>query len=266
MSNYADLNCSNLLISQEGAVVTITINRPDKLNALNSETIQQLGRAFAAVKADPSARCAVLTGSGAKSFVAGADISEFASLAPTVAREFSLIGQRVFRAIETLGKPVIAAINGFCFGGGMELAMACHLRIAADNAKFGQPEINLGIMPGFGGTQRLPRLVGRSASLELCLTGAQISAERAYQLGVVSKVVPAAELIAAANAQANSFAQAAPIALRAIIDAIVYGEDMPLDQGLDYESQYFGLLTSTDDMKEGAQAFLQKRKAEFKGS
>jgi enoyl-CoA hydratase len=255
----------NITVVNDGAIAMLTINRAEKLNALNRQTIEELRHAFQAIRADTQIRAAILTGAGPKSFVAGADISEFATLAPHIAREFSLVGQRTFREIETLGKPVIAAVNGFCFGGGMELAMACTLRIAADHAKFGQPEINLGIIPGFGGTQRLPRLVGRSAALELCLLGTPITAERAYELGLVSKVVPAAELLAHAQSLAAQFAKAAPLALRGIMDAIVFGEDMPLDQGLDYESQTFGLLSSTEDMREGTTAFLEKRKAEFKG-
>jgi enoyl-CoA hydratase len=255
----------NIEVGIANQIATVTINRPDKLNALNRQTIEELRVAFAAIKADPEVRVAVLTGSGPKSFVAGADISEFAALEPVIAREFSLVGQRTFREIELLGKPVIAAINGFCFGGGMELAMVCTLRVATEHAKFGQPEINLGIIPGFGGTQRLGRLVGRSAALELCLTGTPITAERAHQLGLVSRVVLGADLIAEVQKLAMQLANSAPLALRAIMDAIVLGEDMPLEQGLDYESQTFGLLTSTDDMREGTQAFLAKRKPVFIG-
>ena len=255
----------NLVVTTAAKIATVTINRPDKLNALNRATILELAHAFAAIKADPDIRAAILTGSGTKSFVAGADITEFAGVEPAIARDFSLVGQRAFREIELLGKPVIAAVNGFCFGGGMELAMACTLRIAADTAKFGQPEINLGILPGFGGTQRLPRLVGRSAALELCLIGKPISAERAHQLGIVSNVYPAAELIAEVEKLGAQFAQSAPLALRGIMDAIIHGEDMPLAQGLDYESQTFGLLSSTADMREGTRAFLEKRKPEFVG-
>jgi enoyl-CoA hydratase len=255
----------NITVTTAAKIATVTIHRPDKLNALNRATIEELQHAFAAIKIDPNIRVAVLTGSGAKSFVAGADISEFAGLEPALARDFSLAGQRAFRAIELLGKPVIAAVNGFCFGGGMELAMVCTLRIACDNAKFGQPEINLGIIPGFGGTQRLPRLVGRSAALELCLIGKPISAERALALGIVSAVVPSDALMAEVEKLSLQLAQSAPLALRGIMDAIVYGEDMPLDQGLDYESQTFGLLTSTADMREGTKAFLEKRKPEFVG-
>ena len=259
------MSYQNLLITDAVAVRTVTLNRPDKLNALNSATMLELRHAFAEIKADAQVRVVVLTGSGTKAFVAGADIAEFSGLAPIDAREFSLIGQRTFREIETLGKPVLAAVNGFCLGGGMELAMACSLRIAADTAKFGQPEVNLGIIPGFGGTQRLPRLVGRSAALELCLTGMNINAERAHQLGIVSRVIAAAELTAEVNKLAVQLAGMAPLALRGVLDAVIYGEDLPLDQGLDYESQTFGLLTSTEDMKEGAKAFLEKRKAIFIG-
>ena len=259
------MNYSHITLTRDGRVATVTINRPDKLNALNHATIAELRHAFSEIKADVETGVAILTGSGPKSFVAGADISEFSQLDPVVARDFSLHGQRTFREIELLGKPVIAAVNGFCFGGGMELAMACTLRIAADHAKFGQPEINLGILPGFGGTQRLPRLVGRSAALELCLLGTPISAERALQLGIVSRVVPGTELAAETQKLATQLAASAPLALRGIMDAIVLGEDMPLDQGLDYESQTFGLLSSTADMREGTLAFMEKRKAEFKG-
>lgn len=255
----------NIIVTTAAKVATVTINRPDKLNALNRATIAELRHAFAAIKADPNIHAAILTGSGVKSFVAGADITEFAGAQPAAARDFSLAGQRTFREIELLGKPVVAAVNGFCFGGGMELAMVCTLRIAADTAKFGQPEINLGILPGFGGTQRLPRLVGRSAALELCLTGKPISAERAHQLGIVSGVIPAADLIGEVEKLCAQFAQSAPLAMRGIMDAIIYGEDMPLDQGLDYESQTFGLLTSTADMREGTSAFLEKRKPAFVG-
>jgi enoyl-CoA hydratase len=256
---------ANIILSTAGRVATVTINRPEKLNALNRATIEELRHAFAAIKANPEIGVAILTGSGPKSFVAGADITEFARLEPVVARDFSLVGQRTFREIELLGKPVIAAINGFCFGGGMELAMACTLRVAAEHAKFGQPEINLGIIPGFGGTQRLPRLVGRSAALELCLTGTPISAERAHQLGIVSRVCAPADLSAEVDKLALQLSKAAPLALRAIMDAIVLGEDMPLDQGLDYESQSFGLLSSTADMREGTTAFLEKRSPQFVG-
>ncbi|MEZ5469273.1 MAG: enoyl-CoA hydratase-related protein [Lysobacterales bacterium] len=256
---------ANLLIHDQDAVRTITINRPDKLNALNQATLLELRQAFGEARADASVRVVVLTGAGPKAFVAGADISELAEQSAVGAREFSLVGQRMMREVETLGKPVIARLNGFTLGGGMELAMCCHLRIAAEQVKLGQPEINLGIIPGFGGTQRLTRLTGRAAALELCLLGSPISAERAFQLGIVNRVVPAAELDAEVAKVASQLAKAAPIALRGILDAVIHGADMALDQGLDYESQGFAVTASTEDMHEGTRAFLEKRAPEFKG-
>ncbi len=259
------MNESNLLISNQGAVRTIAINRPEKLNALNQATIAELDVAFRAAKADDSVRALILTGSGPRAFVAGADISEFSTLAAVTVREFSRAGSKTFRMIETLGKPVIGAINGFCFGGGLELALACSIRIAADTAKLGLPEITLGVLPGFGGTQRLPRLIGRAAALELTLTGAPVSAERAVQLGFVNRAVAAEQLSDEAQKLAQQFAVSAPHALRAILDAVIHGEDMPLDQGLEMESSLFGLVASTLDMREGTSAFMEKRKASFTG-
>ena len=260
------MSYSNLLVADQDAVRTITIHRPDKLNALNQATILELRQAFAAARADSSVRVVVLTGAGPKAFVAGADISELVTQSPVGAREFSLIGQRMMREVETLGKPVIARLNGFTLGGGMELAMCCHLRIAADHVKLGQPEINLGIIPGFGGTQRLTRLTGRAAALELCLLGAPISAERAFQLGIVNRVVPAADLDAEVAKVAAQLARSAPHALRGILDAVIHGGDMALDQGLEFETQGFAVTVSTQDMHEGTRAFLEKRPAVFKGS
>lgn len=260
------MSYSNLLVADQDAVRTITIHRPDKLNALNQATILELRQAFAAARADSSVRVVVLTGAGPKAFVAGADISELVTQSPVGAREFSLIGQRMMREVETLGKPVIARLNGFTLGGGMELAMCCHLRIAADHVKLGQPEINLGIIPGFGGTQRLTRLTGRAAALELCLLGAPISAERAFQLGIVNRVVPAADLDAEVAKVAAQLARSAPHALRGILDAVIHGGDMALDQGLEFETQGFAVTVSTEDMHEGTRAFLEKRPAVFKGS
>jgi enoyl-CoA hydratase len=255
----------NLLIADNGAIRTITIHRPDKLNALNHATILELDSAFRAARAAPQVRVVVLTGAGAKAFVAGADIAELTALTSVEARDFSQAGQRMMRGVETLGKPVIARLNGFTLGGGMELAMSCHLRIAADTVKMGQPEINLGIVPGFGGTQRLTRLCSRSAALELCLLGAPITAERAYQLGIVNRVVPAAELDAAVDAVAQQLAASAPHALRGILDAVIHGGDMALDQGLEFETQAFAVTTATEDMREGTRAFVEKRKAQFVG-
>ncbi len=260
------MSYANLLIEDQDAVRTITVNRPDKLNALNHATIGELQRAFDAARSDASVRVLVLTGAGPKAFVAGADISEFASATPVQARDFSEAGQRMMRGVETLGKPVIARVNGFALGGGMELAMCCHLRIAADNAKLGAPEINLGILPGFGGTQRLTRLTGRAAALELCLLGAPITAERAFQLGIVNRVVPAAELDAEVARVAAQLARSAPHALRAILDAVILGADMPIDQGLSYETHLFAVTASTEDMREGTRAFLEKRAAVFRGN
>ncbi len=260
------LNYANLLIEDHDAVRSITVNRPDKLNALNHATIGELQHAFDAARSDTGVRVVVLTGAGAKAFVAGADIGEFANATPVQARDFSEAGQRMMRTVETLGKPVVARVNGFALGGGMELAMCCHLRIAADTAKLGTPEINLGILPGFGGTQRLTRLTGRAAALELCLLGAPIGAERAFQLGIVNRVVPAAELDAEVRKLATQLARSAPHALRAILDAVIFGGDMALDQGLSYETHLFATTASTEDMREGTRAFLEKRAAVFRGS
>lgn len=254
-----------LLIDDLGAVRRITLNRPDKLNALNRATLTELHAAFAAVAVDPAVRAVLLTGAGPKAFVAGADIAEMNGLTAIEARDFSRHGQALMTRIERLGKPVLAALNGFALGGGLELAMACHLRIAADTAKLGQPEVNLGLIPGFGGTQRLLRLAGRAATLELCLLGAPISAERALHLGIVNRVVPAAELEAAALALAGQLADAAPQAVRGILDAVLVGGEAPIDVGLDYETQGFAIAFATEDMQEGTAAFLGKRKAVFRG-
>jgi enoyl-CoA hydratase len=256
----------NLLIEDQAAVRTITIHRPDKLNALNQATLWELRKAFWEARNDAGVRVIVLTGSGAKAFVAGADISELATATPLQAREFSQAGQRMMREVELLGKPVIARLNGLALGGGMELAMCCHLRIAAEHVKVGQPEINLGIVPGFGGTQRLTRLTGRAAALELCLLGTPISAQRAAELGIVNRVVPAAELDAEVGKLAAQLARSAPHALRGILDAVIQGADMGLEQGLEFETQTFAMLVSTDDMREGTKAFMEKRAAVFTGS
>src|SRR5689334_19033972 len=217
----------NLLLERDGAVATITINRPRVLNALNTATIDELRRAILELKADETARVVILTGAGEKSFVAGADINELAVQTPTSGREHALTGQHVFDVIENLGKPVIAAINGFALGGGCELAMACTLRLAADTARLGQPEISLGLIPGYAGTQRLPRLVGKGRAMEMILTGAPVSAEEAYRIGLVNRVVPAAELMTAARALAAQLATGAPVAMRYIINAINKGAQMP---------------------------------------
>ncbi len=256
---------SLLLTEDRGGIRTLTINRPDKLNALNSETLDALHQAFDAAAADDAVRVVVLTGAGGKAFVAGADISEMNGLTPVQGRDFSLRGQRMMRRVEKMPKPVIAAVNGFALGGGLELAMCCHLRLAADTTKLGQPEINLGLIPGFGGSQRLLRLAGRAATLELCLTGAPIDAVRARELGIVNRVVPAAELMDETMRLADQLANAAPLALRAMIDCVNIGGECGIEEGLEYESAQFGLVFSTDDMREGTGAFLDKRKPAFKG-
>lgn len=255
----------NLEIAQRGAVHTITVNRPDKLNALNRATLNELTLAFAQAAHDDAVRVVVLTGAGTKAFVAGADIGEMQGYSPVQAQGFSRAGQHLMTSIERLGKPVIARIGGFALGGGMELAMACHLRIASERAKFGQPEINLGLIPGFGGTQRLLRLAGRGAALELCLTGTTITAQRALELGLVTQVVAPETLDDAVNALADQLAAAAPLAAAGILDAILQGGETALDQGLEFETQGFALAFATEDMREGTTAFLDKRKPTFNG-
>ena len=254
-----------LLVDDADGIRTLRVNRPDKLNALNADTLDALDAAFAAADHDPEVRVVVLTGAGPKAFVAGADISEMNTLTPAQGRDFSLRGTRMMRRVEKLSKPVIAMVNGFALGGGLELAMCCHLRIAADTAKVGQPEINLGLIPGFGGSQRLLRLCGRAATLELCLTGAPINAERALQLGIVNRVVPAAELESAVMQLAGQLARAAPLALRGMLDCVNIGGECGIEEGLEYESAQFGLMFATEDMREGTSAFLEKRKPTFAG-
>jgi enoyl-CoA hydratase len=255
----------NLLVERDGAVLIVTINRPDKLNALNTKTVEELGHAMAAARADRDVRAIVLTGAGEKSFVAGADINELSTQSPVSGREHARSGQATFERIEKLGKPVIAAINGFALGGGCELAMACTLRLAADTAKLGQPEINLGLIPGYAGSQRLPRIVGRGRALELLLGGAPITADEAWRIGLVNRVVPAAQLMTEARALAQTLAAKPPIAVRYILDAVSAGLEMPFAEAQDYEATLFGLVATTDDMREGTRAFLEKRKPTFQG-
>lgn len=255
----------NLLTEDRGAIRTITINRPDKLNALNGETIGELSLAFEQARHDAAARVVVLAGSGEKAFVAGADIAELAKLNPIEARDRSRAGHALMRRIETLGKPVIARIQGFALGGGLEIAMSCHLRVASEKAKLGQPEINLALIPGFGGTQRLLRLAGRAATLELCLLGQPIDAARAMALGIVNRVVAAENLDEEVAAIADQLAASAPIALAGILDAVLAGGECAIDQGLDYEAQTFANCFASEDMREGTRAFLERRKAVFSG-
>ena len=259
------MSFTQLIVADDGALRRITINRPDKLNALDATVIDELTRAFDAAAVDEAVRVVVLTGAGPKAFVAGADIAAMSTLGVVDAREFSLRGQRLMSRIERLGKPVIAMVNGFALGGGLELAMACHLRIAADTARVGQPEVGLGLIPGFGGTQRLQRLCGRGPALELCLLGAPVDAARALQLGLLTRVVPAADLEAETTKLAAQLAAAAPLALRGVLDAVLLGGEMAIDMALDYESQQFAIAFSTEDMKEGTSAFLARRKPAFTG-
>jgi enoyl-CoA hydratase len=255
----------NLLFERDGAVAIVTINRPKVLNALNTQTLDELRRVFLDLKQDDGTRVVILTGAGDKAFVAGADINELAVQTPTGGREHALAGQHVFDAIENLGKPVIAAINGYALGGGCELAMACTLRIAAETAKLGQPEITLGLLPGYAGTQRLPRLVGKGNAMEMILTGALIGADDAQRIGLVNRVVSPALLMLETRKLADQLARSAPIAMRYIINAVNTGAEMPFADACQYEATLFGLIASTDDMREGTTAFLEKRKPEFKG-
>jgi enoyl-CoA hydratase len=255
----------NLLIERDHAVAIVTINRPKVLNALDISTLDDLRRAVLDLKRDDAVRVIVITGSGDKSFVAGADINELVANSPTSGRDQALAGQHVFDLIENLGKPVIAAVNGYALGGGCELAMACTLRIAADTAKFGQPEVNLGLLPGYGGTQRLPRLVGKGKAMELILTGAPISAAEAERIGLVNRVVPASVLMTEARSFAGILAAQPPLATAYIIHAINHGVEMPFAQACAYEATLFGLAFATEDMREGTRAFLEKRKPSFRG-
>ena len=259
------MSFENLLVERDGGVAIVTINRPKVLNALNTQTLDELRRAILELKRDAGVRAVILTGAGEKSFVAGADINELATQTPTTGREHAIAGQHILDLVEQLGKPVIAAINGYALGGGCELAMACTIRIAAETAKLGQPEINLGLIPGYAGTQRLARIVGRGRALELLLTGDQISAQEAHRLGLVNRVVPGAELMAEAKKLAATLAAKAPIAVRYILEAVHKGVEMPFAQAQIFEATLFGLVASTDDMREGTTAFLEKRKADFKG-
>ena len=261
----SSLTFENLIYEKKGAIAYVTLNRPKVLNALNTQTLDELRRAILDLKRDDTVRAVILTGAGDKSFIAGADINELATQTPVSGREHAMTGQHILDLIEHLGKPVIAAINGFALGGGCELAMACTIRIAADTAKLGQPEINLGLIPGYAGTQRLTRIVGRGRALELLLTGDQVTAQEAHRLGLVNRVVPAADLIPEAKKLAATLAAKAPIAIRYILEAVHKGVEMPFAQAQVFEATLFGLVASTEDMREGTKAFLEKRKPEFKG-
>jgi enoyl-CoA hydratase len=257
---------TTLLFELNNGIARVTVNRPDKLNALNATVIAELGDAVTRIETDAAVRGVILTGSGQKAFVAGADIAELTAQTPMEGQARAILGQQVFRRLERCGKPVVAAINGFALGGGCELAMACHIRIAAEHAKFGQPEVKLGIGPGYGATARLPRLVGKGRALELLLTGGMIDAAEAYRIGLVNRVVSADKLLAEAEALLRTILENGPLAIRACLEAVDAGLETSLDQALLLEANHFGLLSATEDMREGTKAFLEKRKPLFKGA
>jgi enoyl-CoA hydratase len=246
-------------------ILTVTINRPDKLNALNPEVMEALAAAFESARGDDAVGGVILTGAGEKAFVAGADVRIFTTFTPAGARAFAKKGQALFDRIENLGKPVVAAVNGFALGGGCELAMACTLRVASKTAKMGQPEVNLGIMPGYGGSQRLPRLVGKGRAFEILLTGDMVSADEAFRIGLVNRVVEPADLLPASREILKKILSKAPIAIRYVLDAVNAGLEMPFAAAEDHEAGLFGLCMATEDMKEGVGAFLEKRPAKFVG-
>ena len=255
----------NLLYEKRDQIAFLSFNRPKVLNALNRKTMEELGHILADAREDSEVRVLILTGAGEKAFVAGADISELAVQSPVSGKETALFGQGVLHQLETLGKPSIAAINGFALGGGCELAMACSIRLASKTAKLGQPEVKLGIMPGYGGTQRLARLCGKGAAHELCLSGEMISAEEALRIGLVNHVYEPGELLPAAEALAKKIIANAPLAVKFTMEAIERGAEMPLEEALFLEATLFGLVASTEDMREGTRAFLEKRAARFQG-
>lgn len=255
----------NVSYAKKGSIAYVTVNRPKVLNALNKKTWENLKTAFEDARDDGALRGVILTGAGEKAFIAGADISELTQVTSVEAEKSSTFGQEVLNLIENLGKPVIAAVNGFALGGGCETAMACTIRIAVENAKFGQPEVKLGVIPGGGGTQRLPRLVGRGRALQLILTGEMISAQEAYRIGLVNEVVPAADLITRAEAILKQIFANAPLAVKYSLEAVNKGLETSLSEGLSLEASLFGLCAGTEDKKEGTQAFLQKRAAQFQG-
>ena len=259
------LTLENVLYEKKGATAYVTVNRPKALNALNQRTWADLRTAFEDARADVAVRGVIVTGAGDKAFIAGADIGELAQVTALEAEKSTRNGQAVLDLIENLGKPVIAAVNGFALGGGCETAMACTIRIAADSAKFGQPEVKLGVIPGGGGTQRLPRLVGRGRALQLILSGEIISAQEAYRIGLVNEVVPLAELITRAEGILKQIFANAPLAVKYSLEAVNKGLQTSQDEGLSLEASLFGLCAGTEDKKEGTQAFLQKRAAQFQG-
>jgi len=255
----------NLLYDVRDSIAWITFNRPKVLNALNRQTILEFDHALDAAREDAAVRVLILTGAGEKAFIAGADINELAQMTPHAGQQSALLGQGALRKLETLGKPSIAAINGFCLGGGCEVALACSMRLASKSAKLGQPEVKLGITPGYGGTQRLPRLVGKGLAHELILSGEMISAEEALRIGLVNHLAEPAELLAACEALARKIIEKGRLAVRYAMDAIERGMEMPQDEGCYLEATLFGLCAASEDMREGTRAFLEKRPAQFKG-
>jgi enoyl-CoA hydratase len=259
------MNFENILFEKKGAIAYVTVNRPKVLNALNMATMEELRTAFTAIKDDRETRVAILTGSGEKAFIAGADIGELSKHDAISGKEYTHRGQSVLDLIENLGKPVIACINGFALGGGCEIAMACTMRLASENAKLGQPEVKLGIIPGYGGTQRLPRLVGKGIAMQLVLAGETISAQEAHRIGLVNEVTPAPELIPRAEAISQKIIANAPLAVQYAMEAVNKGMEMSLAEGLYLEAVLFGVVCTSEDKKEGTTAFLEKRPAQFKG-
>jgi len=255
----------NLIYEKKTGIAYVTVNRPAVRNALNAQTVRELKSAFEQVQNDGEVRVVILTGAGDKAFVAGADINELATQTPIVGKEFALAGQAVFDSIEQLGKPVIAAVNGYALGGGCELAMACTFRIASENAVLGQPEVKLGIIPGYGGSQRLPRLVGKGRALQIMLTGDMVPAAEAMRIGLVNQVVPQAELMSTVESIARKIMANAPLALKLCIEAVNRGMEMTMGDGQFLEAVLYGLCCATDDMKEGTRSFLEKRPPDFKG-
>lgn len=254
-----------LLVDVTDRICTVTINRPDKLNALNMHTKSELKEVFESLTTDTGVDVVILTGAGEKAFVAGTDIGELTTLNATSGRPFAAGGQSVFSRVEGLGKPVIAAVNGYALGGGCELALACHIRIASENARFGQPEVNLGVIPGYGGTQRLPRLVGEGRAMEMILTGEPIDAQEALRIGLVNRVVPGPELLSVCRSIAQKIASKGQAAVRLALQAVHASQEMHLDEGLEMEAGLFGTACGTDDFAEGVKAFLEKRKPKFTG-
>ncbi len=259
------MSYQNLRLEKKDGVAVLTVNRPDKLNALNDRTIEELEAAFTALGSDPEVRGVILTGAGDKAFVAGADIGELSTESPVDGKERSIRGQKILDRIENLGKPVVAAVNGFALGGGCELAMACHVRVASENARLGTPEVKLGIMCGYAGTQRLPRLVGKGRALEILLTGEMVDAAEALRIGLVNRVVPKESLLGEAEALLRKMLANGPVSLRFTMEAVGAGLEMPLREAQLLEATLFGLICTTEDMKEGTKAFLEKRPAKFQG-